>query len=112
MADLFSIELPKTVSRDDLVTLKGEIKQLDGVAGAGLEDTRGIDPETLGVWVQLAKDALSVVGIAVPIIQQIIKMIRDKGIKGVKIILDENVSISADEASAKDIESMLRAVRQ
>lgn len=112
MEDLFSIELPKTVSDIELEALEGEIKQLNDIADAGVEDTRSIDPATLGIWIQLATGVLGVVGTALPIIRQIIEMIRGKGIKGAKIILDENTTISVDEVSAKDLESVLKALKQ
>lgn len=111
MEDLFSIELPTTVSDSELEALKSEIKQLNDVADAGLEDTRGIDPVSLGIWVQAAAGVLGVVGTAVPIIQKIIEMIRGKGIPGAKITLPNGVTISADEVSAKDLERLLRAVK-
>lgn len=112
MANIFSIELPTSVSDSDIETLKTEIKELENVTNAGLEDARsGIDPVSLGIWVQTVTGILGLIGTAVPIIQKIIEMLRGKGIKGAKISLANGVVINVDEVSVKELERLLRAAQ-
>jgi hypothetical protein len=112
MEDAFTIEFPRTVSDRELEALQAEIKQVSEVEDAGSMGARGVDPQMIMLWVQVISGVLGVVSTGVPIIQKIIEMIRGKGIKGAKITLANGTTISVDDISAKDLESLFKAARQ
>jgi hypothetical protein len=112
MEDLITIELPSTTPEEDLKALKDQIQKMGDVEDTGSLGERSIDPVTLGLWIQLATGALGVVSTGVPIIQKIVEMIRGKGIKGVKLTLANGTTVSVDDASAKDLEKLIRVANQ
>ena len=112
MEDTFTIEFPKTVSDSELEALQTELKQTSQVEDAGSMGARGVDPQMIWLWVKVLSGVLGVVSTGVPIIQKIIEMIRGKGIKGAKITLADGTTISVDDTSAKDLENLLKNVKQ
>lgn len=106
MNDIFIIELPANLSEGEVESLESEIKNLEGVVDAGLDDVRSVDLATIGIWIKLVGDTLGVVSVGVPVVQQIRELIRKKGIKGVKINYADGTSITIDEISVKDFEKL------
>lgn len=112
MEDIFTIELPRSISDRELEALQAKLKQIREVEDAGSMGARSVDLQSVMLWVQLISGVLGAVSTGVPIVQKIIEMIRDKGIKGAKITLADGTTISADDVSAKDLETLFRAVKQ
>jgi hypothetical protein len=107
MTDVLEIELPKSVSEDDLRALEQELTELDEVGAAGSTTTRAIDPVSIGLWISLASDALGLASA----VGKIVQLIRGRGIEGAKLKLPDGTEISVDRASAADIERLLAAAR-
>jgi len=112
MEDSFTIMLPASASEAEVEALEQALKQIDAVADAGALSTRGLDPASIGVWVQVATSVLGVVGIAVPLIQKIVETIRGKGVTGAKIKLPNGAEIAVDNATTGEIERILQASRK
>lgn len=109
MVEILTITLPSTTSEDDMETILNTVKEIHGVEDADSITEMGVDPGTLMLWVQVAGAAVGVAGAAVPIIKQVIEMIRGKGISGAKITLPNGAVISADTASAAELERLMTA---
>lgn len=112
MQDVFTITLPETASKSDVQALRDSLKQMESVKSARSVTPRGVDPNAVMVWVQVASGALGAISTGVPLIKGAIDQIRGKGIKGVTIELPSGVKISVDNASAADIEKLVRAAGQ
>ena len=112
MADIFTIELPATVSKNEMASLENEIRAIEGVADSGTVQSRGIDMIAAGLWVKLVGSGLEAADAGAGAIQKIVETIRGKGIKNVKIKLANGVIIQADEISARDLEKAIQAANQ
>jgi hypothetical protein len=103
MSQILTLKLPAGTSIESGKALEAEIKQIDGIKSAGVQQTRGV--AELAVWFGIAKPVMEV-------IKKIIDAIRGKGLTGVEIILPNNGGVvKADSASLADIEKLLKAVR-
>lgn len=111
MEKILEITTPKNVSESDMEAILDGIRRIKGVEDADTVTNRGIDIGTLMSYVQFAGGALSVVGTALPIILQIIKTIKSKGVTGAEIKIGE-MTIKVDNASAADIERLILASKQ
>jgi hypothetical protein len=80
MEQILEIAMPKSVSESDMETILDDVRQIKGVEDADAITNRGVDIGSLMSYVQLAGGALGVVGTAIPIIQQIVKTIKGKGV--------------------------------
>jgi hypothetical protein len=107
MSDVIEIELPESVSDDDLEALERELAGLDEVGAAGSTETRAIDPVSIGLWIALASDALGLASA----VGKVVDLIRGKGIEGATLKLPDGTEISVDRASVADIERLLAAAR-
>ena len=112
MEDILTIELPTTLSRTELNSLRDEVIQISGVEDADTQSTRSVDMVTLNLWIQFATGVLGAASTGVPIVQKIVEMVRGKGIKGAKITLANGVTVVADEISLKDLEKLIQASSQ
>jgi hypothetical protein len=101
MAQSLQIVFPKGTEEKAAEELAGHLARVEGVRGAGMEEHRAIDPASLTAWVSLA-------GALLPVISSIVDMVRGKRMKGVKIKVGDK-TIDVDEASAADLERLLRA---
>ncbi len=111
MEEILQIAMPKSVSESDMETMLDDIRQIKGINDADTITYRGVDVGTLMSYVQLASGALGVASTAIPIIQQIIKTIKGKGVTGAEIKIGE-MSIKVDNASAAEIERLIIALKQ
>ena len=103
MSEILTLKLPAGTSVESGKALEAEIKQIDGIKSAGVQQTRGV--AELAVWFGIAKPAME-------IIQKIVEFIRGKGLTGVEIVLPNNGGVvKVDSASAADIEKLLKTVR-
>ncbi len=109
MADIITIELPKTVSENEIATLQADLKAIESVENARPTKRRGVDPQAAMMWVQFATGALSAVTTGLPILQKVSEAVRGKGIKGAKIALADGTTISLDRVSADDLERLIKA---
>src|SRR5262245_16947591 len=100
MAEALELEFPKGTDQAQAQALTEALRRVQGVQNAGIESKRSIDPAMLTAWVSLA-------AAAVPVISQVVEMIRGKRLKGVKIKI-RGKTIQVDEASASDIERLLK----
>lgn len=108
MEEIFTIELPATLSREEVETLENDLRAVDGVDDAGSEDARSVDPLTLGVWVQLIGGLLGSLDSGASVVQKIAETIRGKGIKGAKIKFANGTTLSVDEISSKDLQKLMK----
>jgi hypothetical protein len=108
MSDVLEIELPKSMSEDDVLALEQELTELEEVGAAGSTETRAIDPVSIGLWIALATDALGLASA----VGKIAELIRGRGIEGAKLKLPDGTEISVDRASVADIERLLAAARE
>lgn len=109
MADTFTIEFPPEVQERDVESIETELKNVDGVQDAGSMGARSIDAQTVMLWVSVATGVVGLAKTGLPLIQNVIDMIRGKGIKGAKITLANGTSFSADEISAKELGNLIEA---
>jgi hypothetical protein len=107
--DAFTISLPDSTSPSDQREIEAALQQVKDVEGAGISEPRAIDPVSILVWVKLAAGVITAAGAAMPVIQQVVELIRGKGIKGAKINLPGGATVEVDEASTSDIERVLHA---
>ena len=112
MADIFTIDLPATVSRNEVKSLENEIMGIEGVADAGTDEARGVDMIAIGLWVKLIGSGAGALDAGASAIQKIVETIRGKGIKNATITLANGVVIKVDEISAKDLERIIQAANQ
>lgn len=111
MEEILEITVPKSVSETDMETILGNVRLIKGVEDADTRTNRGVDIGILMSYVQLASGALGVVGTAIPIIQQIVKTIKSKGVTGAEIKMGD-MTIRVDNASTADIERFILALKQ
>ena len=110
MVTTFRIELPKGSSRVESKAIAADLRQLGDIEDAGTMEARSIDPQQVALWVQASSTALGAIGTAVPVIQNVVGLIRGKGIKGARIILPNGIEFAADEVSAKDLQTLLKGL--
>jgi hypothetical protein len=110
MADALTIVFPPGSAPDDAALIETALSELSVVESAQPIQAR-FDPASVALFVKLAGSVLGVVGTAVPIIQKIVATIRGKGVKGVVIEFSNGGKLSIDQASAADIERLIRAAR-
>src|SRR5260370_29901613 len=109
MSDTFTIEFPAEVSDSELESIQAQLREMSEVEDAGSMNARSIDAQSLMLWVQIATSAVGLVSAGVPLVQRVVEMIRGKGLKGVKLMLSDGTSFSADEISAQELEKVLKA---
>ena len=111
MSDLFTLELPKDLSPQQVTELEQAVIGLEGVDDAGTLETRSIDPATIGLWVQAAAGILGGLTTGVALVEKIRDMVRGKGIKGAKLRF-EGGEIAFDEISAADLKTVLAGLKK
>lgn len=109
MSDTFTIEFPADVSDSELESIQAQLREMSEVEDAGSMNARSIDAQSLMLWVQIATSAVGLISAGVPLVQRVVEMIRGKGLKGVKLMLSDGTSFSADEISAAELEKVLKA---
>jgi hypothetical protein len=95
----FEIELPKGVDAVVLKLLEQQIAQTIGVDKCGQDTERSVDPAAITIWVNLVATTIAV---AVPVIKQVLDLLKSKGIKGAKLTLGDRV-FQADDISVDDL---------
>jgi hypothetical protein len=110
MGDAVRVILPGKDS-DARKRVRDGLSALPDVESATPEATRFVDPASVSLFVQLAGSLLGVAATAVPIIQKIVETIQGKGVTGAVIEFPGGGKLSVDNASAKDIERLIRASR-
>jgi hypothetical protein len=101
--EAFEIEFPPGVDRSMLATLQEELAETDGVDQCDQSTTRSLDPATITMWVTLIGSTITALGGAVPVVKQIIDLLKRKGIKGAKLVLANGSVLHADEISVEDL---------
>jgi len=104
----FTISLPDSTPPAKQDELEAALQDMPSVEGAGVSETRGIDPQAVMIWVKLAGEMIATAGAMLPVLQKVVDMIRGKGIKGAKINLPGGATLQVDEASTADIERLMR----
>jgi hypothetical protein len=107
MSPRFKIDLPADVEAAKAQHLLAELKALDGVQSAGTLTTRGLDPASLGLWVQLASGIVATAAAAMPVLQKIVELVRGRGIKGAKLTFADGTTLSVDAISARALKDLL-----
>jgi len=105
----FIIEIPNAEA-GQIEALAREAGALEGVQGSGVSQTRGLDPASITVWIQLASMVTTAVGAAIPVIQKILDLIRNQGHKNARIKFADGTEISV-EASPADVEKLVGTMR-
>jgi hypothetical protein len=99
----FTISLPDSTSTAQQEDLEAALQDMHDVEGAGLSQTRAIDPATIQIWVKVAGEVIATTAAALPVIEKTVALIRGKGVKGAKITLPGGATLQVDSASADDI---------
>lgn len=112
MNDTIHISLPNETDEKDVMALTQALQKMSWIEDAGFVTARGIDPGNLTIWVQLISSAISTLGLAVTLIERIIKTIRNNRISGASIRLPNGMEICIDKMSTKDIIRLLQSNEQ
>lgn len=112
MQETFQISFPATASGEDINAVQSALKDIDGITSTGSVASRTLEPGSIMIWVELVAGVLGGVSAALPLVQKVIKIVRGKGISGVNIKLPNGADISIDNATASEIERLLRTVEQ
>jgi hypothetical protein len=107
MSQRFKIELPADCPTEEAKALVAEVKTLDHVQNAGTLTVRGLDPASIGLWIQLASGIVTTAVAAVPVIQKIAELLRGRGVKGAKLTFADGTVLAVDEISAHDLKDLL-----
>ena len=97
----FLIELPPDASYATAQALAKDVADTEGVDGCGASSTRAIDVAQLTLWVSLAGGAVTALGGAATVVQQIIDLCKKKGVKGARLVLTDGTSVPIDNLSAQ-----------
>jgi len=100
MANQLTIELPRETPQAEVDAIQAELKRLPDVKGTGLYSPRGVAPADLMLWVKLA-------AAAVPMITQIVDMLRKRRIERATITLPNGVKLETDKATAEEIQRLM-----
>jgi hypothetical protein len=110
MSQRITIVLPGAVPERDAREVQNWLERLDSVDKVSQVTTRSaIDPASIIFWIQITSGVLGAVGAMLPVIQKIIKIIRNKKISDATIRLPNGTEISLDESSAEEIVKILEA---
>jgi len=112
MNDTIHISVPNETDEKVVMALTQALRKINWIEDAGFIATRGIDPGNLTIWVQLISGAISTIGLAVSLIERLIKTIRNNRISGASIKLPNGMEISIDKMSTKDIIKLLQSNEQ
>jgi hypothetical protein len=104
MASQLTIELSKEIPAAEVEAIQTELRQLADIKGAGVYTPKGLGPEELMIWVKLA-------GAVVPLVMQVVEMLRKRRIEKATITLPNGSKIEVDKASAEEIERLMAAAR-
>jgi hypothetical protein len=108
MEDILTIEVPGGLSEEVLKELESTISGLEPVKKVGhTSGDRSLDPASLMLWMELIGGALTVVATAVPLIEKIVGMFRNKKISGVKISMPDGTAVSVDDCTSDDIRKLI-----
>lgn len=97
----FLIELPADASYAAAKALALEVGATDGVKECDAGTTRAIDASQLTLWVTLASTAVTALGGAATVVQQIVDLCRRKGAQGARLVLSDGTSIPIENLSAQ-----------
>lgn len=97
----FLIELPADASHAAAKALAREVSATEGVQECDAGATRAIDAGQITLWVTLAGSAVSALGGAAAVVQQIVDLCRRKGAQGARLVLADGTSIPIDKLSAQ-----------
>lgn len=112
MPDILTITLPNSVTKTEIAEITQVLKEAQAVESVQETTSRGLDPATIKVWIEVAIGVVGFVSAAMPLIKKVIATIRGKGITGAKIKLPNGTEISVDNASPEQIEKILKATEQ
>jgi hypothetical protein len=112
MPDLLTITLPNSVSKTEIAEIAQSLKEAQAVESVQEKTSRGVDPATIKVWIEVAIGVVGFISAAMPVIKNVIATIRNKGISGAKIKLPNGTEISVDNANPEEIEKILKATEQ
>lgn len=104
MASQLTIELPKETPAAEVEAFQAELRQLAEIKGAGLYAPKGVGPEGLIIWVKLIEAA-------VPLVVQVVDMLRKRRIEKAIITLPSGSKIEVDKATAEEIQRLVAAAR-
>jgi hypothetical protein len=104
VASQLTIELPRESPAAEVEAFQVELRQLADIKGAGLYAPKGIGPEEILIWVKL-------IGAVVPLVVQVVDMLRKRGIEKATITLPNGSKIEVDKAMAEEIERLMAAAR-
>jgi hypothetical protein len=110
MQDILTVALPRSASKDEAAALEIEMKRLAGVEDGGLLQPRGLGPAEIQIWLQVASGVLALVGTAVPLLQKILGLVRQKGIRGTRLRIG-NSELEVDHMSIADLESLVARMK-
>ena len=85
----FLIELPSDATYASAKALAKDVGATHGVDECGAGTTRAIDVGQLTLWVTLAGSAVTALGGAASVVQQIIDLCKKKGAKGARLVLTD-----------------------
>ena len=97
----FLIELPADASYAAAKALAREVAATEGVDECDPGTTRAIDAGQITLWVTLAGTAVSALGGAATVVQQIVDLCRRKGAPGARLVLADGTSIPIEKLSAQ-----------
>ena len=89
--------------------VESELKQLEGIIGAGSSSSRAIDPGSILLWVKLSAELITAAGAAVTVVQQIINLLRKKNMSDAILEFANGTKVSVSSASAEDLAKLLQA---
>ncbi len=112
MPDILTITLPTSVSKTEIAEISQALKKVQAVESVQETTSRGVDPATAKIWIEVAVGVVGLVSAAIPVIKEIITMIRGKGISGAQIKLPNGTEISVDNASSEEIEKIIKMTEQ
>jgi hypothetical protein len=97
----FLIELPADATYAAAKDLAKEVGATQGVDECGAGTTRAIDAGQLTLWVTLAGGAVTALGGAATVVQQVVDLCKRKGAKGARLVLSDGTSIPIENLSAQ-----------
>ena len=102
MDDIVTLTLPMGASARFVREIQDAVCEVPGVEDCGELGTRGRDG-TMGVWAKLAADPASLDDIRIAVVRGVVGLIRNRGLRGAKVILTGGV-IEPDDLSLDEIE--------
>ena len=99
----------KQTSEAIVEDVENELKQLEGIQGAGTTSSRAIDPGSILLWVKLSVELIAAAGAAVTVAQQIINLLRKKNMSDATLEFANGTKVSVSSVSAENVAKLLQA---